>query len=162
MRVRRDDGVRGLFTALGIELGHGLLDAGLDLVHRQRHADHSRRADDDVQRIAAECRSRDFLRLLRVSITDRARAGIGASGIRNDGMCRARCDDFFRCKDRGRRDLVLRERAGNDSLRLRIDDGEVRIAALLDAGLHASSGKALRERDAKLGIFFREHMGNLL
>ena len=77
-------------------------------------------------------------------------------------MGRARGDDGLRCEDRRCCYSVLREGAGDDSLFLRVDDGDVEVAALLDAGLDASCLEALRERDARCVLEFVYHIGFLL
>ena len=162
MRVRRHDGLARRAAAIFGEFADRLFDAVFHLVHRQRHADDARRSDDDVKRGAAECLGRDLLRGLGVFLALLTRAGIGTAGIGDNCMCRARGDDSLRCEDRCCRYGVLREGAGDDGLFLRIDDGDIEVAALLDAGLDASCLEALRERDARCVLEFVYHIGFLL
>ena len=162
MRIRRHDGLARRAAAVRRELADGVLDAHFQLVHRQRHADDARRSNDDILWRAAEHLGSDLLRRLGVLFALLARAGIGTAGIGADGVRRARGDDGLRGEDRRCRYRVLREGAGDSRFLLRVDDGDIEVAALFDAGLDTGGLEALRERDARFIVKCVDHMGFLL
>ncbi len=149
--IGRDDGAAGIGAAILRQLADCQLDALVHLDHRQAFADHTGGADEHFARLAAERCGSDFLLLMRVLHALLARAGIGAARVRHDGMSLAARYDFLRYIYRRRCYLVRSERACYDRFFLCIDNREIAIAALLDAGSYSGSLEAPGVGDTSFG-----------
>ncbi len=84
-RIRRHNGAGGGVAVGGGKMGDGGANARAHLVHRQLHANHPRRHDQNLRWIAANGGSRCRLRLTRIFHPNLACASVGVARIDDNG-----------------------------------------------------------------------------